>query len=143
MLYQQVVLSREQAYCHLLLYFSLFEDETFKGEETYQVFSILKLYPVTAKVNFAEEVILFFEYKASIKDIKTYFTYLVRLVATEEKLPIFFNATQVALSDRIFSDEDQIALDVLGDVLGITTTQRDVIADLAMSERKLKIKESF
>lgn len=141
--YQQAILTREQAFCHLLLYFSLFEDEVFNGEEPYQVFSILKLYPTTAKVNFADEVNLFFDYKDSLGNINEYFTFLVRLIAIANKLPILYNAAQVAVSDRVFTDEDQMSLDVLADILDIDATQRDVIFDLAMSERKLKIKEEF
>ncbi len=42
MQYQNVIKTKEQAFCHLLLFFSLFEDDAFKGEETHQVYLILK-----------------------------------------------------------------------------------------------------
>ena len=138
--YQQAVTTKEQAFCHLLLFFSLYEDETFEGEETYQVFSILKLYPLTAKVNFAEEVNVFFDYKNEIPDIPGYFQYLLQLIGMEFPSLILFNAVQVALSDTVYSEGDNIFLGMLRTALEIDKETGDILLKLALAERNMKIK---
>ncbi len=138
--YQQTVTTREQAFCHLLLFFSLYEDETFEGEETYQVFSILKLYPLTSNVNFAEEVNVFFDYKNEISDPLAYFQYLLQLIGDEYPLLLLFNAVQVALSDTVYSEGDNLFLGLLRTALDIDKETGNTVLQLALAERNMKIK---
>ena len=139
MQYQQVITTKEKAICHLLLFFSLYEDETFEGEETLQVFSILKAYPLTAGVNFPEEVNVFFDYKNEIGDVPGYFQYLVQLMDTELPLLMLFHAAQVSLSDTIFSACDSENLLLLQTALQIDHAEGNTILELALNERSLKI----
>src|SRR6478609_10925283 len=117
MLYQTVITDKNQAFCHLLLFFCLYEDETFNGEEPYQVYSILQSYTFTAGVNFAEEVNVFFDYKESIADEHDYFTFLTGLISCEAPNVILFHAAQVALSDAVYSLNDKRCLELLRAVL--------------------------
>lgn len=137
--YQQAVTNKEKAFCHLLLFFALYEDETFEGEETYQVFSILRLYPLTAGIDFPEEVNVFFDYKNEITDIPGYFQYLLQLIGTEFPLLILFNAIQVALSDNVYSEGDNEFLGLLTKALGIEIGVGNTILELALAERNMKI----
>ena len=141
MQYQQVITTKENAICHLLLFFSLYEDETFKGEETYQVFSILKAYPLTANINFPEEVNVFFDYKNEVADVLSYFHYLVQLIGYESPLLMLFHAAQVALSDTVFSEQDSKYLSLLRMAFDVDKAQENLILELALAERNLKMKE--
>lgn len=140
MQYQQAITSKEKAICHLLLFFSLYEDETFEGEETYQVFSVLKTYPLTASVNFPDEVNVFFDYKNEIGDLLAYFHYLVGFMEAESSLLMLFNAAQVAMSDAVFSDGDSDALLLLRIALNLTEEEGSLILELALAERNLKMR---
>ncbi len=142
MQYQAVITTPEKAICHLLLFFSLYEDETFEGEETYQVFSILKAYPLTAEVDFPEEVNRFFDYKNSIGDVASYFRYIVGFTEAEYSLLLLFHAAQVALSDTIFSGNDSQNLALLKETLGISQEEGNTLIELALAERNLKLKTS-
>lgn len=137
--YQQVVTTKEKAICHLLLFFSLYEDETFEGEETLQVFSILKAYPLTANINFPEEVNVFFDYKKDITDVLGYFHYLVGLISYGSPLLIFFHAAQVALSDTVFSEQDREFLLLLRMAFDIDKAHGNLVLELALAERNLKM----
>ncbi len=141
MQYQQVVITKEKAFCHLLLFFSLFEDEAFTGEETYQVFSILRAYPLTATIDFPDEVNVFFDYKNEIGDLLSYFHYLVLLIGSESPLLILFHAAQVAMSDTIYSEKDSESLSLMRMALDIDKTQGATILELALAERNLKMRK--
>lgn len=141
MQYQQVITTKEKAICHLLLFFSLYEDETFEGEESLQVFSILKAYPLTAGVDFPEEVNTFFDYKNEMGDVLTYFQYLVQLMESESPLLLLFHAAQVSLSDAIFSACDSENLSFLRTALNIDQAEGNTILELALNERNLKMRE--
>lgn len=141
MSYQQVITTKENAICHLLLFFSLYEDETFRGEETLQVFSILKSYPLTADINFPEGVNVFFDYKDEITDVLSYFHYLVQLIGYESPLLMLFHAAQVALSDTIFSEQDSEYLSLLRMAFDIDKAQGNLITELALAERNLKMRK--
>ena len=143
MSYKDVITDKNQAFCHLLLFFSLFEDEAFKGDEPYQVYSILQSYPFTAKVDFAEEVNVFFDYKEGIGDERTYFEFLTELIACEAPNVILFHAAQVALSDAVYSHNDKRCLDILRKVLLIGEMEGNAILQLASGQRMLIIKETF
>src|SRR3954464_8050727 len=120
MLYQTVITDKNQAFCHLLLFFCLYEDETFKGEEPYQVYSILQSYTFTAEVNFAEEVNLFFDYKESIGDERTYLKFLTDFINSNAPNVILFHSAQVALSDAVYSHNDKRCLELLRVVLSLS-----------------------
>ncbi len=143
MIYQDVIIKREQAFCHLLLYFSLFEDETFEGEETLMVFTILQSYSFTASVDFPEEVNLFFDYKNEIENERDYFAFLVNIIMSDSSLVILFHAAQVAMSDAVYSDTDEASLLLLRDVLNISETEGSMIIKLAREQRILKLNGSF
>ncbi len=141
MLYQEAVTTKAKAICHLLLFFSLYEDETFEGEETLQVFSILKAYPLTADVSFPDEVNLFFDYKNEIGDVATYFQYLVQVMDAESPLLMLFHAAQVSLSDAVFSADDSEYLALLREILSLDQEEGNTILELALNERNLKMRK--
>ena len=141
--YRDVITGKSQAFCHLLLFFSLYEDETFKGEETHEVFAALQKYAFTADVDFAGEVNVFFDYKEGIGDEHTYFEYLTGLIACEAPNVILFHAAQVALSDAVYSHNDKRCLDILRKVLLIGEMEGNAILQLASGQRMLIIKETF
>ena len=141
MTYQQAVTTKEQAICHLLLFFSLYEDETFEGDETLQVFSTLKMYPLTAGVDFPEEVNVFFDYKNEVNDVLSYFHYLVRLIGNESPLLMLFHAAQVAMSDTVFSEKDNDYLSLLQMAFDIDKISGNIILELALAERNLKMRD--
>lgn len=138
--YQQAVTTKEKAICHLLLFFSLYEDETFEGEETHQVFSILQSYPLTAGVDFPEEVNRFFDYKNEIEDVLSYFHYLVQIIGSESSLLLLFHATQVALSDTVFSEKENDFLSLLRLALDVEKPAASIVFELALAERNLKMR---
>jgi len=141
--YQDVIVSKSSAFCHLLLFFSLYEDEAFKGEESYQVYAILQSYPFTAEVNFAEEVNLFFDYKINIGDERSYFKFLTELIDCNAPNVLFFHAAQVALSDAVYSYNDRRCLELLRVVLRLNEEESNSILQLVSDQRMLKIKEKF
>lgn len=139
--YQPVITTPEKAICHLLLFFSLYEDETFEGEETLQVFSILKAYPLTANIDFPEEVNRFFDYKNEMGEVLPYLQYLAQMMATEAPLLMLFHAAQVSLSDAVFSACDSENLALLRDVLNIDPAEGNILLELALAERNLKLRK--
>lgn len=143
MKYSEVITTKAQAFCHLLLYFSLFEDEAFEGEETFQVYSILQLYPFTQNADFPEDVNLFFDYKNEIGSERNYFDFLVRFINTEAPMLILFHAAQVAMSDTIYSEKDEESLLLLSEVLAIENEAAKTVIKLALGQRMLKVKGDF
>ena len=143
MKYSEVITTKAQAFCHLLLYFSLYEDETFEGEETFQVFSILQMYPFTQSADFPEDVNLFFDYKQEIDSERNYFDFLVRFINSESPMLILFHAAQVAMSDTIYSERDEASLLVLSEVLDIEAQPARTVIKLALGQRMLKVKGDF
>lgn len=143
MQYQNFISNKKQAFCHLLLFFSLFEDETFKGEETHQIYLILQSYSFTAGVDFPEEVNVFFDYKEHIGNEQTYFEFLTGLMACEAPNVILFHAAQVALSDAVYSYYDRRCLEILRKVLLIGEAEANTILQLVSGQRMLKIKGDF
>ena len=143
MFYKDVITTKAQAFCHLLLYFSLYEDETFEGEETLQVFSILQQYSFAGKADFPEDVNLFFDYKNNIDSEKNYFTFLTQMIDSEAPLLILFHAAQVAMSDTVYSDKDESSLLVLSEVLGLEKEHEKTIIKLALGQRMTKVKGDF
>lgn len=143
MKYSEVIISKAQAFCHLLLYFSLYEDETFEGEETFQVFSILQMYPFTQNADFPEDVNLFFDYKKEIDSERNYFDFLVRFINSEAPVLILFHAAQVAMSDTVYSEKDEASLVVLSEVLGIEAGAAKTVIQLALEQRRLQVKGDF
>ncbi len=143
MLYQKVITDKNQAFCHLLLFFCLYEDETFNGEEPYQVYSILQSYTFTAKINFAEEVNVFFDYKESIGDERTYFKFLTDFIDSNAPNVILFHAAQVALSDAIYSYNDKRCLKLLREVLNVSEEESNFILQLVSDQRMLKSNGKF
>lgn len=143
MKYTEVITTKAQAFCHLLLYFSLYEDETFEGEETLQVFSILQQYPFTQSADFPEDVNLFFDYKSEIDNERNYLDFLVRFINSEAPMLILFHAAQVAMSDAIYSEHDEASVVLLSEILGIEEEPAKLIIKLALGQRMMKIKEDF
>jgi hypothetical protein len=141
--YRDVIVHKNQAFCHLLLFFSLYEDETFRGEETYQVYTILQSYAFTAEVNFPEEVNLFFDYKNSIGDEQAYFKFITDMIDTTAPNVILFHAAQVALSDAVYSFGDKRYLELLRTVLNLKEEEGNAILQLVSDQRMLKIKGNF
>lgn len=141
--YRDEILNKSQAFCHLLLFFSLYEDETFKGEETYQVYSTLHNYTFTTAVDFPEEVNLFFDYKNQIENEQSYFKFLINMIDTTAPNVILFHAAQVALSDAVYSYSDRRYLEILRLVLHLKEEESNAILQLVSDQRMLKIKGNF
>ena len=143
MKYTEEITTKAQAFCHLLLYFSLFEDEAFEGEETLQVFSILQMYSFTQSADFPEDVNLFFDYKNEIDSERNYLDFLVTFIDSEAPTLILFHAAQVAMSDAVYSEHDKASLHLLSEVLGVESEEARMIIKLAFEQRMLKIKGDF
>lgn len=143
LLYQDAIENKNQAFCHLLLFFSLFEDETFKGEETYQVYTILQSYAFTAEVDFPEEVNHFFDYKNNIGDERAYFEFLIDFIDCDAPNVILFHAAQVALSDEVYSFSDRRYLELLRLALKLKEEESSAILQLVSDQRMLKIRGKF
>ena len=134
-MYNQSVITPEQALCHLYFHCSL-KDGSLAPEETDSMADRFVSLGMQKELNFKDEMNAYRSYQKDIIDEWLYLEYLIKLISPVNSLALYSWCVELAMSDEKFDQAEQDLLKKIASLLEIEEEQQQVILKVFL-ERKV------
>lgn len=141
-MYQDVVITQEEAITHLFFHCCL-KDGEYTTDELNALSEKIVVGGLNKTLNFTEEMQKYKTYYGSITDDATYLNYLVQLIRPTNELAIYSYCVELCLSDSVFAIQEESLLQKIGNALSIDETDQAVARKLMMQRNIVETQQLF
>lgn len=134
-MYNQSVITPEQALCHLYFHCSL-KDGTLSPAETDSMADRFVALGMQKELNFKDEMNAYRSYRNVIIDESLYLEYLIKLISPVNTLALYSYCVELVVSDEQFDQAEENLVNKIASLLDIDEKQQQVILKV-MLERKV------
>lgn len=143
-MYTNIVISQDQALCHLFFHCCL-EDDQFTEAEMDNLSGKLVALGLQPKLHIRDELVSYRSYKPTITEESetSYLAYLIRLIKPVNELALYSYCVELCISDPSLDAREDALLNKLADVLEIEPGIALIIQKLMAQRRAVEIQKVF
>ena len=134
-MYNEVVISQDQALCHLYFHCSL-KDGKLDSAETDNLADRFVALGMQKRMNFKDEMNTYKSYKNGIIDEELYLEFLIELINPTNDLALYSYCVELTVSDELMDIAEESLVKKIATILSIDEEQQQLIKKL-MVERKV------
>jgi len=141
-MYTGLIKAPEEGICHLF-YYCCMKDGNFDEAELNNISDKLVSIDLQKKLNFKDEMRKFKSYQSSITDEDIYLKYLISIIKSNNNLALLSWCIELCAADGDISQEEQLLLVRIANMLNIGDTEQDLIQRLMIQRNKVLLEKGF
>jgi hypothetical protein len=141
-MYQDVVLTQEEAITHLFFHCCL-KDGEYTTEELNTLSEKIVIGGLNKELNFKNEMQKYKGYYRSITDDDAYLNHLVQVIRPTNELALYSYCVELCLSDSVFAVQEESLLNKIRQALSIDAEASAVILKLILQRNIVETQKLF